>query len=190
MNTLKLFIFAFLCVSSFELLSDTLPFRLGEILSAEISRNKVVIKNMNSSDYDFKFKYYAYAVVALKLHKGRSLGIYDFKLKLKDKIYKCIALKSGNKFFDTRKWQLVRTNPKTIYSLLFIIDSEVLGNAKKKLPVTLIYSLANSGQLNYKVPFNFINYDDLTQLDKIPANGIFPKIKIKTQKTFSDKLKK
>ena len=190
MNTLKLLIFTFLCASSFELLSATLPFRLGEILSAEISRNKVVIKNMNSSDYDFKFKHYAYAVVVLKLHKGRSLSTYDFKLNFKDQTYKCIALKSGSESFDTKRWQLVKTNPKTIYSLLFIMDSELLGNAKKELPLTLVYSLVNSGQVSCKVPFKFINYDNLTQLSKIPASGIFPKTKIKIRKILPSKPKK
>lgn len=190
MNTLKLLIFTFLCVSSFELLSATLPFRLGNILSAEISRNKVVIRNMNSSDYDLKFRYYAYAVVFLKLHKGRSLSIYDFKLNFKGKNYKCIALRAGNKAFDTQKWQLTKTDPETIYSLLFIIDSELLGNAKKKLPLTLVYSLFNSGYVNCKVPFQFVNYDNLTQVDQIPANGVFARIKIKPRKTFPEKAKK
>jgi len=187
MNTLKLLIFTFLCASSFELLSATLPFRLGDILSAEISRNRVVIKNMNSADYNFKFKHYAYAVVFLKLHKGRSLSIYDFKLNFKEKTYKCIALRSGNESFDTKKWHLAKTDPKTIYSLLFIVDSETLGNAKKKLPVILIYSLVNSGQVNREVMFKFVNYDDLTPLNKIPANGIFPKIKIEPRKIFPNK---
>jgi hypothetical protein len=190
MNIRKLLIFAFLCAASFELLSATLPFRLGNILSAEISRNKVVIKNMNPLDYDFKFKHYAYAVVVLKLHKGRTLSVYDFKLNFKDKAYKCIALREGSKAFDTKNWHVVKTDTKTIYSLLFIIDSEVLGNAKKELPLTLVYSLFNSGQVNRKVPFKFVNYDNLTPLNKIPANGIFPKIKIKSRKTFPNKAKK
>ena len=179
MNTLKLLIFTFACALSFKLLSAPHPFRLGNILSAEISRNKVVIKNMDSSDCDFKFKHYAYAVIFLKLHKGRSLSIYDFKLNFKDKTYKCIALRSGNESFDTKKWQLVKTDPNTIYSLLFIINSELLGNAKKKLPLTLVYSLVNSGQVNCELPFQFVNYDNLTQVNQIPANGIFDKITIK-----------
>ena len=190
MNILKLSILIFVCASSFKSLSATLPFRLGNILSAEISRNKVVIKNIGPFDYNFKFKHYAYAVVAVRLHKGRTISIYDFKLNFKDKTYKCVALRAGDEAFDTKKWQFIKTNPKTIYSLLFIMNSDDLGNAKKKLPLTLIYSLIDSGQTNYKIPFKFINYDILTRTDKIPTNGIFVKPKSTPRKTVSNKSEK
>lgn len=182
MNILKLMVFVFLCASGCKLLSATLPFRLGDILSTEISRNKVVIRNMGKYDYDFKFKHYVYAVVAFTLHKGRSLSIYDFELKFKDKAYKCVALAIGNGAFDVKRWHLTKTNPKMIYSLLFILDSEVFGNAKKTISATLVYTLSKSGQVNYELPFKFINYDKLTTVGKIPVNGVFPKIKIDTSR--------
>jgi len=190
MNIIKLLIFVLLCGSSFELLSATIPFRLGKFLSAEISRNKVTIKNFHSFDYNIKFKHYAYAVVTFKLDKGRTIGIYDFKLKFKNKQYKCIALRAGNKNFDTKNWQLAKTSPKTVYSLLFIIDSEVLGNAKKTLPAKLLYTLNKSGRVNYELPFKFVNYDNLTQVEKIPANGAFPEIGTKKKKKSSGNAKK
>ncbi|MFA6716596.1 MAG: hypothetical protein WC082_10315 [Victivallales bacterium] len=159
-----------------------MPFRLGNILSAEISRDKTVIKNLGSFDYDFGFRHHAYAVIAVKLHNERTLSIYDFKLKFKDRLYKCVALRTGNGSFDAEKWLLQKTDAKTIYSILFILDSEALGNAKKTVPATLVYTLNNSGQTNYEIPFNFINYDKLTQVTKIPASGVFPKVKIDTRK--------
>ena len=190
MNIKKLIIFVILCAASFELLSATMPFRLGQILSAEISRNKVTIRNLNSKDYGINFKHYAYAVVAFKLQPGRSISIYDFKLKLKNKKYKCIALRAGARHFDTKNWQLVKTSPKTLYSLLFIVNSEDLGNARKTIQANLLYTLNNSGQADYEVPFKFVNYADLTQVSRIPEGGAFPKVEIKTKKTLLEKTDK
>ena len=189
MNKIKLIIFVILCAVSFELLSATIPFRLGEILSAEISRNKVTIKNLNAADYNIKFKHYAYAVVALKLQPGRSISIYDFKLKFKNKEYKCVALRSGSKHFNTKNWQFSKTSPRVLYSLLFIVNSEYLGNAKKTLTADLLYALNKSGKFDYPLPFKFVNYTNLTQASKIPAGGIFPKVEIETKKKLSEKTK-
>ena len=190
MKMIKILIFLLICTSEFGLSSAPRPFRLGEILSAEISRNKVTIKNFFAADYSLNIKYYAYALVACKLDKGRSISIYDFKLEFKNKKYKCIAIRSGSKPFDTKNWQFTKTSPNTIYSLLFIINSEELGNAKKTLSARLFYTLHNSGQVNYDLPFNFVNYTDLTEVDKIPKNGTFPKIEIKTGKMLSKKKSK
>lgn len=191
MNIIKLLILFILCTSGFELLSASIPFRLGQILSAEISRNKVTIKNFNSADYDLKLKHYAYALVTFKLNKGRSVSIYDFKLEFKDEQYKCIAIRSGDETFNTKNWRFIKTSPQTIYSFLFIINSEDLGNAKKTITATLLYTLNNSGKVNYVLPFNFVNYSNLTQLDKIPIDGTFPKVKIITKKVLPDtKIKK
>lgn len=189
MNLIKLLIFTLLCASSFEMAGATIPFRLGNFLSAEISRNKVTIKNFDSFNYNIKFKHYAYAVVTFRLDKGRTISIYDFKLALKGEQYKCIALRSGDKNFDTKNWHITKTSPKTVYSLLFIVDSEVLGNAKKTLPAELLYTLTKSGQTEYELPFNFINYTDLTQIDKIPSNGLFPEIETPNHKSSPENLK-
>ena len=186
MNVIKLLILVLLCTSGFELLSASIPFRLGQILSAEISRNKVTIKNFNSSDYELKLKHYAYAVVTFKLDKGRSVSIYDFKLEFKGEQYKCIAIRSGAKAFNTKNWQFVKTSPKTIYSFLFIINSADLGNAKKTVPATLLYTLNKSGKVNYELPFKFVNYSNLTQTDKIPIDGTFPNVKIASKKVLPD----
>ncbi|MDD5698509.1 MAG: hypothetical protein PHH77_07815 [Victivallaceae bacterium] len=182
MNILKLLILVFLCGWSLKSPGATIPFRLGEILSAEISRNKVTVRNLDKYDYAFKFRHYAYAVVAVRLHPGRSLGIYDFQLKFKGKVYKCVALQINGGYFDADRWQMLNTNPETIYSLLFILDSEVFGNAKKTLSATLVYVLNNSGQTDYPLPFKFINYDPLTAAEAIPKNGIFQKIKVDTRR--------
>ena len=201
MNVIKLLILVLLCSSGFELMSASIPFRLGKILSAEISRNKVNVKNFNSADYDLKLKHYAYAVVACKLDKGRSVSIYDFKLEFNNEKYKCIAIRSGTKAFDTKNWQFVKTSPRTIYSFLFIINSEDLGNAKKTVTAALFYTLNNSGKVNYKLPFKFVNYSNLTQVNRIPINGTFPKVdiiikkvlpkaKIKTKKNLQKNSKK
>jgi hypothetical protein len=178
MNTIKTLILVVLCSLSFQLLAVTIPFRLGDLLSAEISRNKVVIKNLNAADYDINFKHYAYAVVTFKLQKGRSISIHDFKLKLKYRSYRCVAMRSGNRTFDTKNWKLNKTLTGKLYSLLFIIDSETLGNAKKTVPANLVYNLNNSGRVNYELPFKFVNYDNLTPVYKIPAGGMFTKTKI------------
>ena len=182
MNIIKTSALLIFCAFSFQLSGATIPFRLGEILSAEISRNKVTIKDLNAIDYNLKFKHYAYAVIVLKLHKGRSLSIYDFKLNLIDETYQCIAMSAADKTFDTKNWEFAKTSPKTLYSLLFIVDSETLGNAKRTITANLIYALNKSGRSSYEIPFKFINYVNLTQINKIPQDGIFPKVEIKNTK--------
>ena len=145
---------------------------------------------MNAIDYNLKFKHYAYAVVILKLHKGRSLGIYDFKLNLIGNTYQCIAMRTANRNFDTKNWEFTKTSPKTLYSLLFIVDSETLGNAKRTIKANLLYALNKSGKSSYEIPFKFINYVNLTQISKIPKNGIFPKVEIKNTKISPGNVKK
>ena len=190
MSIIKTLAFVILCGLSFQLSGATIPFRLGQILTAEISRNTVTVNNLKTIDYDFNFKHYAYAVVVFKLNKGRSISIYDFILNLNDKEYKCVAMRAGSKNFDTRNWKSARTSPKTLYSLLFIVDSNVLGNAKKTIPANLIYTLNKSGQTSYELPFKFINYVALTKINNIPPSGIFPRVKIKNIKTPLGKAKK
>lgn len=186
MNIIKLLILVILCTSGFELLSASIPFRLGQFLSAEISRNKVTIKNFDSADYDLKLKHYAYALVTFKLDKGRSVSVYDFKLKFKGEQYKCIAIRSGTKAFNTKNWRFSKTSPQTIYSFLFIINSEDLGNAKKTISAKLLYTLNSSGKVSYELPFKFVNYSNLTKVNKIPIDGTFPKVEIITKKVVPD----
>ncbi len=190
MSIFKTLAFTILCALTLQLSGAPIPFRLGQVLSAEISRNKVNIKNLKAVDYDFKFKHYAYAVVTFKLYKDRTISIYDFILSLKDKEYKCVAVCAGNMVFDTDKWEFKKSSPDKIYSLLFIVDSETLGNAKRTMPGTLIYTLNKSGKSSYEIPFKFINYTDLTAADKIPSNGIFPEVEIKGIKKSTDKAEK
>ena len=185
MKIFQLLLIVLLSSAGFELLGATRAFRLGDILSAEISRNKVNIKNFNANDYPFNFNHYAYALVAVKLHKGRSISIHDFSLKFKGKIYNCFAVSSDNASFNVRKWHITKTNPKIVYALLFILDSDIFGNAKKNIPLTLIYNLNKAGQVSSTLPFKFINYDKLTSVQKIPSKGIFSRVKIDINKKTS-----
>ncbi|MDD5727042.1 MAG: hypothetical protein PHV59_00625, partial [Victivallales bacterium] len=92
----------------------------------------------------------------------------------------CVALRKGNGMFNAKDWEIKNTDPATLYSLLFIIDSEAFGNAKKTLTITLSYDLIKGRLETYNLPFQFINYDNLTPPDRIPAEGVFPEIKIDT----------
>lgn len=190
MGIFKTFAFILLCGLSLQLSGAPIPFRPGRILDAEITRDKVDIRNLKTIDYDFKFKHYAYAIVVFKLYKGRTVSIYDFILDLEGKKYKCVAVRAGSRVFDTRKWQFTKTSPDTLYSFLFIVDSETLGNAKKTMPGTLIYALDKSGKTSYEIPFKFINYTNLTEIDKIPPDGVFPKVEIKGTRKSSGKAEK
>ena len=187
MNMTKYLIIALVCAANLKAAAATIPFRLGEILSSEISRKEVKIKNIGKFDYKFDFKRKAYAVVAIKLHKGRSLSKYDFTLNYDGVSYKCVALRSGNGAFDAKKWQIKKTSPNVVYSLIFVMDSEVFGSAKKKLEATLEYVIDKSGQGNIKIPFQFVNYDALTSPSRIPAKGVYPKVEIKKKKKPSGK---
>ena len=171
-----------LLTAGFTASAALFPLRIGGVVSAEITRNQIPVRNLGKYDYVFSFKHKAYAVVAIKLHKGRSIGIYDFKLEYKGKSYKCIALRKGNGAFDAKLWEVKKTDPNTIYSLLFVIDSEVFGNAKTTLTATLLYDLKPNSRESYELPFQFVNYDKLTPADKLPKAGVYPKVEIKTEK--------
>ena len=187
MNSIKfkfliLFTLFILMSAGFTASAALFQLRIGGVVSAEITRTQVPVKNLGKYDYVFPFKHKAYAVVAIKLHKGRSIGIYDFKLEYKGENYKCIALRKGNGAFDAKLWEIKKTDPNTIYSLLFVVDSEVFGNAKTTLAATLLYKLKPNSRESYTFPFKFVNYDKLTSFEKIPKAGVFPEVKIETQK--------
>ena len=55
-------------------------FRLGWVISAEISSHSINVLNLNPYAFDEPAKNKAYAIISIKLDSGRTLSIYDFSL--------------------------------------------------------------------------------------------------------------
>ncbi len=146
--------------------------RLGEILSAQMSKRMVSIANLNkfalpNIHYDSKL----YAIVVLRLDKGRSLSIHDFSLKQGSDNFPCVAIAKNSYNFDGKVWKLENANGKDLYAMLFIVN--VIGyDSSSELIYNLTYNLSRSGIVKNRLTFKNLYYSSFTSISSIPTSGL------------------
>ncbi len=136
-------------------------FRLGWVISAEISSHSVNVLNLNPFAFDEPAKNKAYAIISIKLDSGRTLSIYDFSLVVDGNKYPCVALRTGISDFNAENWQILETSPKEIYSMLFIVACPDLESAKD-VKLNLKYNIVQNQSIECLIPFKNLNNADFT----------------------------
>lgn len=136
-------------------------FRLGWVVSAEISRRAVTVLNQNPYAFKEPENNKAYAIISVKLDSGRTLSIHDFSLIVSGNKYPCVALRTGISDFNAENWQILETSPKDIYSMLFIVDCPDLESGKE-IKLNLKYNIVKSQSTEYSIPFKNLNNADFT----------------------------
>ena len=148
----------------------TLPFRSGEILSAELSTIRPRIMNEDPLAFPVEFSQKIYAALIVKIENGRGISIHDYSLSAFGRNYPCIALRVGDGSFDAENWLVKRVDPNTKYTLLFVLDATRIGREKEET-LTLRAAFPPKENANLEVPFTNLGGRGFTMPRSIPNGG-------------------
>ncbi len=138
------------------LLKNELRFRIGTILDAGITTEKIHVDNSDKL-LPLNFNDKAYAVVRVKLDPGRSLSTHDFSMIHNYKPYKCIAIRPLNGSFNVAKRIFPPSKQSKIYDMLFVLSVPNY-NSSIEYKCTLHYNLLTSGLTDVDVKFKNFNH--------------------------------
>ena len=99
--------------------ADTVLFRSGEVLAAELSSRKVPVANLPAEE---TAQATFYALVTVKLQPGRTISTEDYSLSALGGAYRCIAIRENNGAFDAANWHFAAVSPQKKYGLLFALQ--------------------------------------------------------------------
>ena len=156
------------------LCGGTAEFRGGRILCAELSRKDpapAVTGKASVRHPDLPLPSdRIYAAVTFKGHDGRKLSIHDYGLESYGRVYPCVAFrKNGGAFVDS-VGETQGIDPKARYTLLFILDSKVVGqNKTEELDVKALFPPEKLSRS--RVPFENLGEGAFTAPGAIPESG-------------------
>lgn len=107
--------------------AETVPFRSGELLAAELSTVRPKINNFDKFAYPETFEKPIYAVLVVRLAPGRTLSNYDYSIDAFGVTSPCIAIKAGNGDFDSGRREIREVKKGEKYSLLFLLNGSLVG---------------------------------------------------------------
>ena len=134
---------------SLTLSADTLRFRSGQVLGAELTTRKIAVANINPDAPPVIPAQPVYAVVTVKPDDFRAISVFDYTLELVGQEFACVAINTGKRFEFTDA-PIYNTG---IIQLLFIAD----GRSAGKLPVEYLVLKSklppHSKVYDCKIPF-------------------------------------
>ena len=173
---MKAILFSLIAVVLFTTLSvsaDTVLFRSGKVLAAELTTQKINISGFPAEKPLQLPKDPVYAVVTIQLAPGRAISVFDYELVACGTGFPCVAINHDGRFV-MRDTALTSNTP---VQLLFITDRLAAGNEEKELHhLRSRFKPANI----YSTPLLFTNLksDSPKTVSEIPAVGCFtPAIK-------------
>lgn len=150
---------------------DTLAFRGGEVLAAELSRQAPTIRNLDEDAFEFNFNTRAYCLVTVKMTPGRTLGTTDYSIEIFGRRYPCVAIRVDGGAFDAAVREFTEISPSRKYGLLFIIDGSVVG-ADKQENLELAANAPGKYQKTV-LPFTNLASRAFTAAGRISDRGMF-----------------
>lgn len=153
---------------SFNLYAETLRFRSGQVLSAEITTDKIKIGKINPDAPPAIPANPVYAVISVKLDELRAVSVFDYVLTSYGKEFPCVAIRTKNSF----EFADTAISAKGVIQLLFATDSLLVG----KLPQeTLILKskFPPAGLHDCKILFTNIGKKAPMTISSVPADGTF-----------------
>ena len=148
----------------------TLPFRSGELLSAELSTAKLGIANEDPLAFPLSFDRRIYAELVVKIAPGRGISIHDYALEAFGVAYPCIALRAGDNAFNADVWEVRRANANEKYTLLFVLDATLVGLTPEQT-LTLQAQFPPKDRADQPVPFTNLKNRSFTPPRSIPNSG-------------------
>jgi hypothetical protein len=100
-------------------LAETIVFRGGEVLAAEVSTAVPRVANLAADEVP---EGSVYALVTVRLHQGRTISAEDYSLRALGGLYRCIAVRTENEAFNAANWHISTTSPEKKYGMLFALQ--------------------------------------------------------------------
>ena len=172
---MKYFLFLFSFLTAAVLCADTVPFRGGSVLAAELSLKKPEFDNFSEAKMLKTYLQPAYAAVVVKLQPERKISVCDYKLETMGVSFDCIAIRTNDGKFDMDT-AVQNADSYTLYTLLFLVEAHwIRPNAANELNLRSVAGPENRSST--ALIFNHKNSQDFTRPGQIPANGIMKKLK-------------
>ena len=108
---------ALLAASSLN--AETVIFRSGEVLAAELSGRKPTVANLPQQE---TAQATVFALVTVRLQPGRSISTEDYSLSALGETYRCIAVRENNGPFNAANWHRTGATPQKKYGMLFALQ--------------------------------------------------------------------
>ncbi|MBR7107121.1 MAG: hypothetical protein IKC89_01765 [Lentisphaeria bacterium] len=161
-------LFAAIFSLTVQLQAETIRFRSGHVLAAELTTRKINISGIPAElPVNIPAKP-VYAVLTVKLDRFRSISIFDYTLIAYGTEFPCVAINSGRGFVHTD----APVTSEDAVQLLFIADALTAGKAKLEENVLRCKLTPGKDLFDVKVPFSFIGSDAPKTPGTIPESGI------------------
>ena len=159
-------------VAAPRLAAETLRFRSGEILAAELSAKLPYIMNRSAADLADLPEQSIYAALTVSLDPGRRISIYDYSLKVSGTKYRCIALQNGNNTIDGAKYECAGGGQNARCTLFFALDAREVGTGGSDR----LRLVCNVPPNSVELPVVFVNRGSggFTPGREIPDSGLMP----------------
>ncbi len=155
------------------LIAETVPFRSGDLLAAEISSKRPNILHFDENAYPQNFAKPVYALLTVKLGAGRNLSVYDYSIEALGVVSPCIAICPSGDSFESRYKEYPANSGNSVFSMLFVLDGTVFGlpNREKEF-ATLKCNFPPEERATQKIILTNRNQQPFTTPAQIPSDGI------------------
>ena len=149
--------------------AETVRFRSGEILCAEISKEKPEgVQNSAKLDLADLPERRVYAALTVALDPGRKISIYDYSLKAFGVVSRCIALRNGGNSIDGARFETVGSGRGNRCTLYFVLNAREVGLGSGET-LTLVCNVPPESEI--PVVFKNRGSRGFTAPSEIPASG-------------------
>ena len=153
--------------------AGTVRFRSGEILCAELSREKPEgIRNADKLDLSELPEHRIYAALTVALDPGRKISIYDYSLKAFGVVSRCIALRNGSNSIDGARYETGGSDRENRCTLYFVLNAREVGiGSREKLTLVcnvppvqeLAVTFVNRGSKAFTAPRSIPDSGTMTE---------------------------
>ncbi len=164
------FISLALLLAAVRLTAETVPFRGGDVLAAELSGVKPKIQNDNDFAYKNDYTKKVYAAVTVRMTPGRKLSVHDYSLEAFGTSYPCIAVRAGNREYNIAVDEIGQPGNEKC-TMLFLLDGNQFGIDKtEKLNIRCNFPPPSNAL--WPIRLKNLGSQPFTAPDKIPNEGI------------------
>lgn len=168
----KIVLLLAVCLTGLAAYAETIVFRGGEVLSAEVSSAAPRVANLPAEDAAGQR---IYALVTVRLTQGRTLSVEDFSLNALGGLYRCIAIRENDGAFNAANWHFASVSPAKKYGMLFALQIPA-GQNYNNVKFDLVCNAP--GKWNRTaIPFTDRRSQAFSPASAISNNGRFPAVK-------------
>lgn len=168
----KVLLLLAVCLTGLAVSAETIIFRGGEVLAAEVSSMAPRVANLAAEEVAGQR---VYALVTVRVPQGRTISVEDFSLNALGGLYRCIAIRENDSAFNAANWHFASVSPAKKYGMLFALQIPA-GQNYNNVKFDLVCNAP--GKWNRTaVPFTDRRNQAFSPASSIPNGGRFPAAK-------------